>query len=76
MLRITWEKKKASYKEAPIQSLSSLAFDGIVGGTPLSGVGPSRRFALGLGVGRAERAGRRISGGGSGGLIGGRERQG
>jgi len=43
--------KIISYKEAPIECLSSLAFDSIMCGTPLSGVGPSRRFALALRIG-------------------------
>jgi hypothetical protein len=70
----TGEKKK-TYKEAPIESLSSLAFDSIMSGTPLSGVGPSRRLALGLRVGRTQRARGRISCGRSGGLIRGRKGQ-
>ncbi len=66
---------KNSYEEAPIESLSSLAFNSIMCGTPLSGVGPSRGLALALSISGTRRAGRRISGGRSGRLIRGRESQ-
>ena len=68
--------KLDTYEEAPVESLASLTFDGIMRGTPLSGVSPSRGFALGLRMGRTQRAGRRISCGRSGRLIRRRERQG
>jgi len=42
---------RKTYKETPVESLTSLAFDGIMSGTPLSGVSPSRGFALGLRTG-------------------------
>jgi len=51
-------KEGGEVKEAPIECLSSLAFDSIMRGTPLSGVGSSRGLALALGIGRARRAGR------------------
>jgi hypothetical protein len=51
-------KESSEVKKAPIECLSSLAFDSIVCGTPLSGVGSSRGLALALRIGRARRAGR------------------
>ena len=67
--------KKKTYKEAAIECLSSLAFDSIMSSTPLSGVGPSRRLAFSLRVGRTQRARGRISCGRSGRLIRGRKGQ-
>jgi hypothetical protein len=40
--------KVSAHKEAPIECLSSLAFNSVVCGTPLSGVGPSRRLTFSL----------------------------
>src|SRR6266850_3538431 len=61
--------KSDTYKEAPVKSLASLTFDGVMRGTPLSGVSSSGGFALGLRIGRTQRVGRRISCGRSGRLI-------
>jgi hypothetical protein len=55
-------EESGKIKEPPIESLTPLAFDSIMGGTPLSGVSATRGFALGLETVRTERAGKSISG--------------
>jgi hypothetical protein len=67
-------EESGKIKEPAIESLTSLAFNSIMGGTPLSGVGPSRGLALGLEIIRTQRSGKWISGR-RGRLVGGRESQ-
>jgi hypothetical protein len=55
-------KESGKIKEPPIESLTPLAFNSIMGGTPLSGVSATRGFALGLETVRTEGARKSISG--------------